>query len=120
MCNFPAPRRWFLFLLPHTELPLPSFHSLRKANPGQATQHEEAPLAYFLSGNQICLCPTGNAEVRVKAYKGLFQNEHFPQRKLEFSHMEIEPTLFHLTFFQMEVEKPNSLLERIPLICKHC
>lgn len=82
---------------PHTELPLRSFHSLRKANPGQ---HEEAPLAYFLSGNQICLCPTGNAEVRVKAYKGLFQNEHFPQRRLEFSHMEIEPTLFHLTFFK--------------------
>lgn len=43
MCNIPAPRRWFLFLLPHTELPLRSFHSLRKANPGQAVPHEEAP-----------------------------------------------------------------------------
>lgn len=67
---------------------------LRKANPGPATRNE-APLAYFLSGNQICLCPTGNAEVRGKAHKGLFQNEQFPQRKLEFPHMEIEPTLFH-------------------------
>lgn len=95
MCNSLAPRRWFLLLLPHTELPLRSFHSPRKANPGPATQRDEAPLAYFLSGNQICLCPTGNAEVRGKAYKGLFQNEQFPQRKLEFPHMEIEPTLFH-------------------------
>lgn len=80
MCNIPAPRRWFLFLLPHTELPLRSFHSLRKANPGQAAPLEEAPEAYFVGGNQICLCPTGNAEVRVNAYKELFQNEHFPHR----------------------------------------
>lgn len=93
MCNSPAPRRCFLALLPHTELPFRSFHPLRKAQP------DEAPLAYFLSGNQICLCPAGNAEVRGKAYKGPFQKEHFPRRKLEFSQMEIKPTLFHLTFF---------------------